>query len=213
MVPRLDLAVVVSTALGLALCALSAASLGASLIVWPHEETLEAMRRQEAVDPTAAAAAARASQRAATWADGCRHLTNAALASAYTHEVAFDTGRLASAALERCPASPHNWLRLALAREASSDADGARAAWRLSVLTGGYVPRLQALRLEVGLRLLSGSDSELLDLLGTQVRLAAVTEPAGLAAAATRTRSEPLVRLMLRDMPAELDAFERAVST
>lgn len=212
MAPRLDPAVVVSTALGIALCALGAASLGASLIAWPHGVTLEAARRQETVDPAAAASAVRASLRAARWANGCQHLTNAALVAPYVQGPAVDAGDLAAAALERCPTSPHNWMRLALSRQASGDGDGARIAWRLSVLTGGYVPRLQAQRLELGLRLLSGSDREFLDLLGNQIRLVVETDVAALASAAKRTRTLPIVRLMLRGKPAGLAAFETEVS-
>lgn len=212
MAQRLDFAVVSATAAGLALVVLGGASTTASLISWPGEATIEDMRRQAPVGADAAAAAAHASLHAATFADACRHLTDAALASSYTQNPAFDTGALAARALERCPASPHNWLRLALAREADRDVEGARAAWRLSVLTGGYVPRLEAPRLELGLRLLTGSDAEYLDLLAAQVRQAASTAPEVLADAAERTRTLPLVRLMLRGEPAKLEALEKALA-
>ena len=212
MAQRLNLPVAAATAIGLVLIVLGGMSTAASLIARPAEATLDEMRRRVPVTPDAAAVAARASLRAAALADTCRHLTDASLASSYVQSSAFDTGELAARALERCPASPYNWLRLALAREAGGDIEGARAAWRLSVLTGGYVPRLEAARLELGLRLLTGSDAEYLDLLAGQVRQVASTAPKVLADATERTRALPLVRLILRHEPAKLEAFEKALA-
>jgi len=213
MVPKLEPAVGVSTALALALLALGGCSLAASVMMLPHEPVLEAMRNQaSAVRPREAEAAMRAAVRAAEWSNGCRYLTEAALASDYAQRPERETGRYAEAALARCPVSPHNWLRLTLSREGSGDAEGARAAWRLSVLTGPYVPRLQQTRLEIGLGLLTGSDAEYLDLLAAQVRQTAALDPGALARVAARTGTLPLVRLMLRSTPRELEAFEKAVA-
>lgn len=209
MARRPDLAVAAATAVGLALVLLGGASTAANLITLGTAPVLEDMRMQTMVERAAAAAASRASLRAAAFADTCRHLTDAALAASYANVPELDSGRLAARALERCPASPHNWMRLAMGRYLAGQHEAAREAWKMSVLTGPVVPRLTSARLELGLRIISGDDAEYLHLLEAQVKLAADTAPAVLVSATRRTNSASFVRLVLRGEPTHVGLLAR----
>lgn len=198
MARRPDPALLASALLGLALVGLGAISLLASVVALPAQSTLEAIRRDQRVPAAAAAAAARRSMAAARWFETCRHLTDAALANSAAGSFQLSrTEVLAAESLARCPASPHNWLRIAGARLNAGRPEDARAAWRLSVLTGRYVPGLIEQRLELGLRLINGDDADFLALLSQQIRMAADLSPAQVEIVARRTKTEPFVRTIV----------------
>ncbi|MFC3714017.1 hypothetical protein ACFOMD_15705 [Sphingoaurantiacus capsulatus] len=211
MAPRPDRVALIVGIAGLALTALSAASLTAAILALPGEATLEAVRSREAVRRDDVLSAANGSRRAANWFERCRHDTNAALALTTTGADPREIKPLVERTLARCPTSPFNWLRLALLRAGEGDGGGARAAWRMSVLTGAHEPRLNAQQLAVGVSLHVPGDREHEDLLAQQVRAVARVDVMGLVAVARQTGAVPFVRYILRGDPA-LDDFDRAVA-
>lgn len=72
--------------------------------------------------------------------------------------------------LAQAPGNPSLWLRLASLRERRGDGDGALAAWRMSVMTGGFEPALMPDRLSMGARLLPRMDADTRSLLVRQIR-------------------------------------------
>ncbi len=210
MARRPDFVAAFVAVVGASLAALSFASLAAASLAAPGEPRLEAARRGEAVRPEDLEKAASASRRAAGWFERCRHDTNAVLALSLAGHEDRELEPIVERTLARCPTSPFNWMRLALIRERQGDGHGARAAWRMSVLTGAQVPRLDELRLAAGLRLFSQDDEEHRELLAQQVRAMARNDVHAVAAIARRTGATPLVQGILRDEPAR-EAFDRAV--
>jgi hypothetical protein len=211
MARRRSLAVTGVALLTLALAGLAVPSTVAALTAVGHDDTLEAIRNGERPRDIDMRDAARVNDRAAALFSACRYETHALLALTTNGANPADTERRVSDSLSRCPASTYNWMRLAVARWALGNRDGARAAWRMSVLTGGYVPGLDIVRLEYGLRLADGGDAEHIELLGQQVRAVARENPGQAALSARTTGTVAVARAALRGEPT-LDAFERSVA-
>jgi len=116
----------------------------------------------------------------------------------------------ATAALSVAPGQPSVWYRLAELRERLGDRDGAAAALRMSFLSGSFVPSLMESRVEMGLRLLQGTNTETADLLKRQIRLTWVARPAYVAELGARTDAGPLVREALAGLTeTEAAQFQR----
>lgn len=210
MARRPDAGAVLLLLAGLLLAVTASISLVASLTALPAEPTLEALRERRPVSPDEATAAARTSLAAAGRFEEGRYLTDAALAAMAAPAGAPKAGAIVSRAVAAQPASPYNWTRLAMVRQAAGDPDAAVRAWEMSVLVGRYAPGLVLPRLEIGFQLLAAASPEQIRLLGDQVRIAAETDPKGLAVAARRQRVEPFVRVALLADPDLLDAFNAA---
>ena len=211
MARRADTPVVLLGLAGLMLAAAAALSLFAALRALPAEPIVAALREREAVAADDAAAAARASLRAAAWFETGRYLTDAAMALTVpgaARDGLPTAGAVVTRALVAHPISPYNWTRLAIVRRTGGDTAAAMRAWEMSVLSGRYVPGLMLPRLDVGFGLMGAAGPEQVRLLGDQVRIVARLDAAGLAAVARRRRVEPFVRAALTAAPDLLETFE-----
>jgi hypothetical protein len=212
MARRPDFVVAGVAAVALVLFGLAAVSLTASLTTLPVDADLERIRAAEPVALDRVHAAARASDRAALWFEDCRHETNALLALGATPAVPpREMERRVTLVLARCPTSPFNWMRLAVARQRLGNLAGARAAWRASVLMGAYMPGLDPARTETGLRLFDPADAEHADLLSRQLRTLAREDAYAVAMMVRRVGNAAFVRSALSG-EASREAFDRALA-
>lgn len=112
----------------------------------------------------------------------------------------------AVAALAAAPVQPGTWARLAWMREVRGDIPGAVAAFRMSMLSGGFVPAMMKSRVDQGLRLRPHLDQETERLWMRQIRLAWVIAPNFVEVLGRQAETQHLVS----DALAGLSDFERA---
>lgn len=163
---------------GLALVAFAAPRLAATIAALPARPVLWEAYAGQPVALPALLTAVQALDRAAALGDrssdgdrGFLLLRAAAIAPlADQFRLLMAAESATEAGLSRTPGNPSLWLRLAALREGHGDMTGALAAWRMSVLTGGFEPAIMPDRLRMGARLLPLMDADGRSLLKRQIR-------------------------------------------
>lgn len=109
-------------------------------------------------------------------------------------------------ALALAPGQPSLWLRLAHLRHAHGDRQGALAAFRMSVMTGPFVPALMISRTTLGADLLPIMDAETRTLFKRQIRLTWVVAATFVQALSRQADTRQIVAEAMK----ELSAAEKA---
>lgn len=198
---------------------LAALSLSAAWIALPSGDTIDRLRKGETVSPQQIRQAAENSLRAGRMFDASRYYSDAVLAAGRLDSAAqaqvldgASRGSLIDAALREAPVSPHNWTRRAALQIAAKDWPGARQSLEMSLLLGRYAPGLTVPRLHIILKLLNRQpDAELERHFVDQVRIAAQTEPAKLAAFAGNGAAEGRTQRALFSDFALYNAYVKAL--
>ncbi|HKY95640.1 MAG TPA: hypothetical protein VJL84_10055, partial [Kiloniellales bacterium] len=112
--------------------------------------------------------------------------------------------------LQRAPAQPYAWARLALAlANLEGDSETARQALAQSLRRAAWQPPLARLRAGMGLRYWWQLDAETRELVRVQVRLAAEVDPQGLAGVVPTPALWAVVEEALVDRPELLQAMDK----
>jgi hypothetical protein len=116
-----------------------------------------------------------------------------------------------AAAVAEAPGDAKAWTELAQSRVALSDVDGAKRAWRTSILAAGYDPGLVFERVLVGLELLLVLNEADRQLLNEQIAYAWDADPDELVALAKKASfTANLIEQAFADDPNRLMPFEWA---
>lgn len=150
---------------------------------WSFEagDVVDELRSGKVVDRDRLRIAYDTSIAAARLNDPARNLTNAVTAVAALpqgdhgsrQEQDDDLITVAARALEKDPANPYNWSRMAWARNQRGDAKGAVAALELSMQTGPHVVNIAAWRARLAYGLMATGGADLVDIARDQVVFAA----------------------------------------
>jgi hypothetical protein len=205
---------------GIALLALGLPRLEAALIVLPATPALEALSAGRSVDRRTLEAAARAHERALSFAADTANaeaLGRLRLAEVSLQDPAAPADREALnrsiAALRQslalAPASPYRWLDLAFAEGlAAGIGPAVLPALRMSVATGPYTRGLLMRRLGLGLRVWTSLDPTTRGVLEADIRALGRDNPYMLAVFAKQQYAAATIRRALGDDPASLRRFD-----
>lgn len=208
-------------ALGGVLIAMATPRLMAGIAIEPHDALLRDLGKGRSVELGQLLQAAQDYEAALAWhanADDGADLATIYFVAASSfpadHVLRQDFLRRAvasdEASLQRAPAQPYAWARLALAlSNLEGDSEMARQALVQSLRRGAWQPDLAKLRAGMGLRQWSQFDAETRTLVLLQVRLAAEVDPKGLAAVVPTPALWAVVEQALIDRPELLLALEK----
>jgi len=207
--------------LGLLLLAMATPRLMAGLAIEPHDALLRAVGNGRSVELTEVLQAAQDYEDAVGWHRNAEDLADLAglyfvAASQFPaddvlrEEFLLRAVERDKASLQRAPAQPNAWARLALALiNLDREPELARRALVQSLRLSPWQPRLAQLRAGLGLRVWPQLDAEARELVLLQVRLAAAIDPKGLAAVVPTPALWAVVEQALVQQPDLLLALER----
>jgi hypothetical protein len=207
--------------IGAVLIAMATPRLMAGLAVEPHDAVLRAIGTGRAVELSDLLTAAQDYETALLWRADAED--SADLATLYfvaasqfpvDHVLRQDFLRRAverdRESLQRAPAQPFAWARLALAlTNLDGDTAAARAALVQSLRRAPWQPALAQLRAGMGLRFWSQFDADTRALVTIQIRLAAEVDPRGLAGVVPTQALWAVVEQALVDRPDLLLSLDR----